>query len=135
MTNAREDSGPFDADVLAEAAWAHGVEETQLAAAVVRHQESVAALPGVENLAYEWRRRYESALIERTTDAYYLAVPDHVWGEFGDALGLSDAMLDAVRDLHRRTVAARTGAPSDPPGRQAYVVLDRSVAGGAADAG
>jgi hypothetical protein len=135
VTNTGGDSGPFDADVLAEAARSHDVSEAELSAAVARHQESVEALPGVENLAYEWRRQYESPLLERTPDAYYLAVPDRVWDEFGDALGLSDAMLDAVRDVHRRTVADRAGAPSDPPGRQTYVVLDRSVADGATDEG
>jgi len=135
VTTTGEDSDPFDADVLAVAARTHDVSGADLSVAVARHQESVEALPGVENLAYEWRRQYESPLLERTSDAYYLVVPDHVWAEFGDALGLSDAMLDAVRDVHRRTVEERTDAPSDPPGRQAYVVLDRSVGDGVAGEG
>ncbi|SFS06925.1 hypothetical protein SAMN05216559_3123 [Halomicrobium zhouii] len=135
MTTPGEDSDLFDADVLGVAARTHDVSESDLSDAVTRHQESVEALPGVENLAYEWRRQCESPLIERTPDAYYLAVPDHVWDEFGDALGLEDAMLDAVRDVHRRTADDRTDAPREPPGRQAYVVLDRSVGDGAADEG
>lgn len=133
MTNTRDDSAPFDADVLAETAEAHDVGESELAAAVARHQESVAALPGVENLAYEWRKQYESALLERTEDAYYLAVPEWVWSEFGDALDLGDVMLHAIIEVHRRTVLASTAVESAPPDGQTYVVLDRAAGETSAD--
>lgn len=122
-----DDTDPFDEAILAAAADEYELDEGSLATVVRRHQESVAALPGIENLAYEWRKQYESPLIERTQAAYYLAVPDWVWEEFGHALNIRETMLDALVEVHRRTVVARTDAEPDPLGRMAYVVLDRNA--------
>ncbi len=104
-----------------------GVDEDELRAALVDHQESVESLPGVENIVYEWRKEYAGPLLKRTEDAYYLLVPERVWSEFADHLDISEPEKAAVIDVHRRTVAARTNAPEEPPESGAYVALGRDV--------
>ena len=121
-----DDSAPFDPDVLAETAEEYDVDVEVLEDVVSRHQESMAALPGIENLAYEWRKQYDSPLVERTQTAYHFAVPSRIWAEFGQALAIDDSTLDALVDVHRRTVVARTEAESEPSDAFAYVVLDRT---------
>lgn len=127
MTNG-DDSVLFDPDHLEAVADENDVGEGELTTLAGDHQANVEALPGVENLVYEWRKQYRSPLIERTENAYYLAVPEWVWDEFGDALGASERALDALVELHRRTVVERTDANATPPGTQTYVALDRTVA-------
>lgn len=127
MTTTGDDSDLFEADVLASAAAARDVDEDDLASVVARHQERVEELPGVENLAYEWRKQYESPLIERTPGAYFLAVPAWVWDEFGESLDIRDATLDALTEVHRRTAVSRTDVTPQPSEQMTYVVLDRTV--------
>lgn len=127
MTTSDDETALFDPDDVDAAAAAHDVASEQLTSLAERHQSSIQSLPGVENLAYEWRKQYESPLIERTQSAYYLDVPEWVWQEFGEALDTSEALLNALEDLHRRTVVAQTEAMSEPPGRQTYVALDRTL--------
>lgn len=129
MTGREDELRPFDADVVTETAAEYGVDEATLTDAVRAHQQSVAELPGVENLVYEWRKQYGAPVVERTERVYYLVVPDWVWGEFGDSLGIGDRILDALVDVHRRTVTARTDAAPSPPDGQAYVALDRKSGG------
>lgn len=129
VTDSADDVGVFDADVIARAAETHDVDETTLGSVVERHQASVESLPGVENLAYEWRKQYESPLLERTPAAYYFAVPERVWREFGDALEIDGPLLDALRHVHRQTVTVETDVDSDPAASVTYVVLDRNAGG------
>lgn len=127
MSPTDDDSDLFPRESVSAAAETHAVDDEELAAALADHQASVERLPGVENLAYEWRKQYESPLVERTTDAYYFAVPERVWDEFADALDVRDAVRDALVDVHRRTVVDRTGVAAEPPGDRVYVALDRTV--------
>lgn len=119
----------FDEAILASIAEEYDLDEESLWDVVRRHQESVAALPGIENLAYEWRKQYESPLVERTSTAYYFAVPEWVWDEFGEALAVHDVMLDALIEVHRRTAVARTDVAAEPSEKVTYVVLARTVDG------
>jgi len=122
------DSGPlFDEAVVAAVADDVGVDEGELRSALDAHQESVASLPGVENIVYEWRKEYAEPLLKRATDAYYLLVPERVWSEFADHLDLSEPLEAAVVEVHRRTVADRTDASEAPPEGGAYVALSRDV--------
>ena len=127
MTSGSNESDPFGEEDLAATADEHELDAKSLSALVRRHQKSIAALPGIENLAYEWRKQYDAPVVERTPDAYYLAVPAWVWDEFGDALDLDTTSLEALIDIHRRTVATRTDAPPSPPDGHTYVVLNRRV--------
>lgn len=122
-----DDASLFDRSHIDATARDHDVDVSALSAVAADHQANVESLPGVENLVYEWRKQYQSPLIARTRRAYYLAVPKWVWDEFGDALGTRSALLDALAELHRRTVVERTGADATPPKTQTYVVLDRTV--------
>ena len=126
MTAGGEDTDQFDEEIIASTADEYELDEGSLGDVIRRHQESIAALPGIENLAYEWRKQYESPLVERTPAAYYFAVPEWVWGEFGDALDVGDEMLDALVEVHRQTVVDRTDVKSEPSEKVTYVVLDRS---------
>lgn len=125
--------GPvFDEDVVSAVAAEYGVDRTELATLVRRHQAGVDALPGVENLAYEWRKQFEAPVLERTADAYYLAVPASVWNEFGDHLGVEGDELAALIGVHRRQTIQRIeaseldGAEADASERS-FVVLDRTT--------
>ncbi|WP_226013045.1 hypothetical protein [Halomicrobium salinisoli] len=117
----------FERAVVAAVADDVDVDEDELRSALDTHQESVESLPGVENIVYEWRKEYADPLLERTEEAYYLLVPERVWAEFAEHLDLSAAMETAVVEVHRRTVAARTDCPAEPPESAAYVALSRDV--------
>lgn len=70
---------------------------------VRRHQELVRRLPGVDNIVYEWRNAFETdPVVERTVDAYYLAVAPSVWPEYVSALSLTDEEAALLRAVHRR---------------------------------
>ena len=64
-------------------------------------------LPGVEDIVYEWRNYFHrDPLVGRTPAVYYLALPDHVWEEFVDDLGLDAAERDALLAVHDRQARA-----------------------------
>ncbi|ACV48402.1 MULTISPECIES: hypothetical protein [Halomicrobium] len=121
------DSDLFDTAAVERSASEFEVDPAALTQRLADHQAAVEELPGVENIVYEWRKQYEDPLIERTAGVYYLRVPSTVWDEFGDALGVGDAMLGAVVDVHRRTVSTASGVSSTPPDGVAYVALDRTL--------
>lgn len=123
----RSDDDLFDADVIADAADEFDVDARSLADVTRRHQQSMDALPGVENLAYEWRKHYDSKLFERTEAAYYLAVPVWVWDEFGESLELRERMLEALIEVHRIAVSTQTDSGSEPPEGLSYIALNRRV--------
>lgn len=123
----RPDDAVFDESLVEAAAAANDVDPSELAALIYRHQTSVAALPGVEELVYEWRKHFDDPLLARTERAYYLAVPDTVWDEFAAHLDVRDAARDALVDVHRRTAASHLDVAPDPPAGDAYVVFDRRV--------
>lgn len=117
---ARDPLAAFDPGTLA----AVGDEDGRLRTLARRHQETVRENPGVENLVYEWRRRYpRNSLVERTEGAYYLLVARTAWEEFGDALGLDDAERELLRTLHARQFAADIGAPDATADRHPMVLI------------
>jgi len=121
------DSDLFDTTDVERSASEFAVDPAALTERLADHQAAVEELPGVENIVYEWRKQYEDPLIERTAEVYYLRVPATVWDEFGDALGVGDAMLSALVDVHRRTVSTTSDVSSTPPDGVAYVALDRTL--------
>jgi hypothetical protein len=107
----RDPLAAFDDAVLSTVAGTADAER-RLRAVARRHQETVRANPGVENLVYEWRRGYRgNELVERTAGAYYLLVEATAWREFGDALALDADERDRLRALHARQFAAAVGDP------------------------
>ena len=121
-----ETPAPLDSEHIEAVASERAVGAGSLTDALATHQQSVEDLPGIENIVYEWRKQYEDPLLARTESAYYLAVPETVWGEFGDALDFDDEMRDAVIEVHRRTVVSVTDSATRPADGVAYVVLDRT---------
>lgn len=103
-----------DADLSADA----------LRAALGELQSLASDSPGVasvDDLVYEWRTAFrDDPLVERTPDAYYLAVPARVWADFAERLDWSDAERDAVETAH---VAAFTREDDDIAARP--LVLSR----------
>lgn len=118
---------PFDESVVASVAADCDASADELASLVDRHQRSVADLPGVENLVYEWRKAHDGAVLERTPTAYYCSVPERVWDEFAGAMDLSAAERDALVAAHREQVRRRPDCPDDPGPGRTVVVLRRDV--------
>jgi len=120
----------FADDVIAAVAADHGVDRDRLTDLVRSHQSNVRDLPGVDDLVYEWRNQFHlDPMLARTDDAYYLALPAHVWDEFGDDLGVDDderAALIAVHDRQARTDAKTAGFDASRLDGDAAVVLTRS---------
>lgn len=118
---------PFDADLLAAVATETGLEEDAIRDLVVRHQETVRAAPGVDDLVYEWRRFYPyDPLVRRTADAYYLAPDPNVWAEFASALDLSAREREALVAVHdRQAHACLENSEEDPYDGTCPMVLTR----------
>ncbi|PSQ48405.1 hypothetical protein BRD15_05330 [Halobacteriales archaeon SW_6_65_15] len=79
---------------------------------VARHQQAVRNLEGVtvDGLVYEYRTQFHrDPLVTQTETAYYLSVRSHVWDEFGERMGLSDAELETLKDAHAEQFAASVG--------------------------
>jgi hypothetical protein len=125
----REELAAFETAVIEATAADHGVPAERLAALVEVHQSNVRDLPGVDDIVYEWRNYFHrDPLLARAEDAYYLALPDHVWDEFADDLGLGEterAAVVAVHDRQARADAADAGFDTDRLDTDAAVVLTR----------
>lgn len=120
---------PFDSARLDEVAADHGLSADTLETLVVRHHAHADAMPGVDELVFEWRRflGYDP-LVARTEDAYHLAVDESIWWEFGEQLGLEDEAVEALVTLHdreARATARRRGESTEPYDRRAAMVLAR----------
>ncbi|MEF8850812.1 MAG: hypothetical protein V5A44_01190 [Haloarculaceae archaeon] len=106
----RDELAAFDADLFADVAAEHGFDADRLRELARTHQSSVRELPGVEDIVYEWRSQFHwDPLLARTTGAYYLALPDHVWDEFAEDIGATDEERAALVALHDRQI--RRDAP------------------------
>ncbi|RNJ26430.1 hypothetical protein [Halosegnis longus] len=92
---------PFDDDLIEQAAAEAGLDAVTLRERLVDHHDHAATTPGIDELVMEWRRflPYEP-LVERTADAYLLAVESSIWTEFGQQLSLSDTELRAIKSVH-----------------------------------
>ncbi|MFB6152018.1 MAG: hypothetical protein ABEJ40_09460 [Haloarculaceae archaeon] len=78
---------------------------------------------------HEWRTQFHrDPLLARTTGAYYLALPAHVWDEFADDADADSETWGAVRALHEaqlRRDADDVGAEVDRLDGGQAVVLTR----------
>ena len=103
----RDELAAFEERVIDAVAADHAVEPGRLTELVRAHQTNVRELPGVEDIVYEWRNYFhQDPLVGRTPTVYYLALPDHVWEEFVDDLGLDAAERDALLAVHDRQARA-----------------------------
>jgi len=125
----RDELAAFDEATLADAAADHGVTTERLTDIVRTHQSNVRELPGVEDIVYEWRNYFhQDPLVGRTEGAYYLALPDHVWAEFTDDLGLYEterAALLAAHDAQARAAPSEAGVETGRLDGDAALVLTR----------
>jgi len=95
---------PFDDDVVRAVAGTNSVEEEQLRSALADHQRTMRENPGVEDLVYEWRKRFDDAVLHRTPETFYMAVRETVWEEYGAHLGIDDYLLAAVVAVHQEQI-------------------------------
>ena len=99
----RDALGVFDAGLVTDVAGDHDIDSDRLSTLARTHQSNVRNLPGVDDIVYEWRTQFhQDPLLARTSAAYYLALPDHVWDEFVEDIGASEAERAALVDLHGR---------------------------------
>lgn len=116
----------FDENVVSRTVDETNVGTERLRDVAQSHQQMVRELPGVEDIVYEWRRALpKNPLLERRTEVYYLAVDATIWGEYGDALSLSETDFDALRTLHENQLAAALGPESVPDDGRLPLVLVR----------
>ncbi|PSP52192.1 hypothetical protein BRC60_00760 [Halobacteriales archaeon QH_1_68_42] len=88
---------------MTDVAGDHDIDSDRLSTLARTHQSNVRNLPGVDDIVYEWRTQFhQDPLLARTSAAYYLALPDHVWDEFAEDIGASEAERAALVDLHGR---------------------------------
>ena len=103
----RDELAAFEERVIDAVAADHAVESARLTELVRTHQANVRDLPGVEDIVYEWRNYFHrDPLVGQTPAVYYLALPDHVWEEFTEDLGLDAAERDALLAVHARQARA-----------------------------
>ena len=132
---ANRPSEAFDPDAIASVADETEVDADRLADLLDRLQRVIRPERTADDLVYEYRKAFaRDPLIERRPDAYYLAVPGHVWPEFGDALDCSSAELRALRSVHDRQFHATLGDHGDD--RAPLILLRKadSASGSEADA-
>jgi len=104
---------PFDDDVIRAVAGANDIEEDRLRTALEDHQRTMRETPGVEDLVYEWRKRFDDAVLLRTPDTFYVSVREGIWREYGDHLELDDRLLGAVVAVHQEQVLRDDAVESD----------------------
>jgi len=103
---------PFDDDVVRGVAGTNSVDEERLRDALADHQRTMRENPGVEDLVYEWRKRFDDAVLHRTPETFFMAVRETVWEEYGAHLGLDDYLLAAVVAVHQEQVLRETAVDS-----------------------
>ncbi|MDQ2072177.1 hypothetical protein ACODNH_18085 [Haloarcula sp. NS06] len=103
---------PFDDEVVRGVAGTNSVDEEQLRSALADHQRTMRETPGVEDLVYEWRKRFDDAVLHRTPETFFMAVRENVWEEYGTHLGLDDYLLAAVVAVHQEQVLRETAVES-----------------------
>ena len=112
----RDELAAFDEDLLAQVG---DVGPERLATLAREHQAGIRALPGVDDIVYEWRRSLQGdPLLHRSPAVYVLSLPGRVWMEFLDRLEATGEESAALRELHdrqaRRLLEAAEGAPESP---------------------
>jgi len=125
----RGELAAFDDDLLQSVDTEVGAD--RLAALARDHQAGIRELPGVDDIVYEWRRELPvDPVLLRSPEVYVLALPDRVWTEFLEELGVDGREADALRHLHdrqgRRLLdSTDTPWPTDALGSYAAMVLVR----------
>lgn len=114
---------PFDVEVVRGVAGTNSVDEEQLRSALADHQRTMRENPGVENLVYEWRKRFDDAVLHRTPETFFMAVRESVWQEYGTHLGLDDYLLAAVVAVHQEQVLRETAVDSSAIGENAVALV------------
>ncbi|NLV06598.1 hypothetical protein GOC83_10710 [Haloarcula rubripromontorii] len=114
---------PFDDKVIRGVAEANRVDEEQLRSALADHQRTMRENPGVEDLVYEWRKRFDDAVLHRTPETFFMAVRESVWEEYGTHLGLDDYLLAAVVAVHQEQVLRETAVESSAIGDNAVALV------------
>lgn len=104
---------PFEDEVIRGVAGTNNVEEDQLRTALADHQRTMRTNPGVEDLVYEWRKRFDESVLNRTPETFFMAVRESVWEEYGDYLELDDYLLAAVVAVHQEQVLREDAISSD----------------------
>jgi len=105
-----DESALFDVDDIEAVATEYAIGAASLADALATHQQSVEDLPGIENIAYEWRKQYEDPLLARTQSAYYFALPATIWHEFDFSTEVSDTQLTEALSVSDHTRFGKAGA-------------------------
>ncbi|WP_424004534.1 hypothetical protein ACOZ4I_07425 [Haloarcula salina] len=113
----------FDDDVIRAVADANDVDEATLRDALEAHQRTMRKNPGVEDLVYEWRKRFDDAVLHRTPETFYVAVRESVWREYGEHLDLDDHLLGAVVAVHQEQVLRADAVESDDIDADAVAVV------------
>lgn len=130
---ANRPSEAFDPGVIESVAEETGLDADRLVDLLDRLQRVIRPGRTADDLVYEYRKAFaRDPLVERRPDAYYLAVPGHVWPEFGDALDCSSAELRALRSVHDRQFHATLGDHGDD--RAPMILLREADAGSGARA-
>jgi len=114
---------PFDDEVIRGVAGTNNVDEEQLRAALADHQRTMRDNPGVEDLVYEWRKRFDEAVLHRTSETFFMAVRETVWQEYGTHLGLDEYLLAAVVAVHQEQVLRETAIDSDAIDEDAVAIV------------
>jgi hypothetical protein len=114
---------PFDIEVVREVAGANSVDKEQLRSALADHQRTMHENPGVEDLVYEWRKRFDDAVLHRTPETFFMAVRETVWEEYGTHLGIDDYLLAAVVAVHQEQVLRETAVDSSAVGEDAVALV------------
>lgn len=113
----------FDDDVIRAVAGANDVDEQRLRDALEAHQRTMRDNPGVDDLVYEWRKRFDDSVLHRTPETFYVAVRESVWREYGDHLGLDDSLLGAVVAVHQEQVLRAAAVESDALDENAVAIV------------
>ncbi|MHC3380883.1 hypothetical protein [Haloarcula sp. H-GB5] len=114
---------PFDDEVVRGVAGTNSVDEEQLRSALADHQRTMRENPGVEDLVYEWRKRFDDAVLHRTPETFFMAVREDVWEEYGAHLGLDDYLLAAVVAVHQEQVLRETAVDSSAIDQNAVALI------------
>ncbi|EMA24501.1 hypothetical protein [Haloarcula argentinensis] len=114
---------PFDDDVVRGVAGTNSVDEERLRDALADHQRTMRENPGVEDLVYEWRKRFDDAVLHRTPETFFMAVRETVWEEYGAHLGLDDYLLAAVVAVHQEQVLRETAVDSSAIDQNAVALI------------
>ncbi|MFC7076515.1 hypothetical protein [Haloarcula halophila] len=92
---------PFHLAVIRSVANESDVPEPTLRDALEAHQQTMRDSPGVDELVYEWRKRFDAPVLAQSDSVYIVAVHPGVWEEYGEHLDLEEDVLGAVAAVHQ----------------------------------